>query len=100
MSRANAAQVGDLQQRINVNSNVLEKAVRYPTNARLYDRLRERLIKSARKNGIELRQTYERIAGKSFTRSKRLSERQSVLAGRKNYEIIESFRGCVAPNGK
>ena len=47
--------------RVNVDSTVQEKAVRYPTDARLYDRLRERLVKSARKNGIELRQTYERM---------------------------------------
>ena len=54
--------------RVNVDSTVQEKAVRYPTDARLYDRLRERLVKSARKNGIELRQTYERI-GKKVLRS-------------------------------
>ncbi|WP_176012807.1 hypothetical protein [Victivallis sp. Marseille-Q1083] len=51
--------------RVNVDSTVQEKVVRYPTDARLYDRLRERLVKSAQKNGIELRQTYERI-GKKF----------------------------------
>ncbi len=48
----------------NVDSTVQEKAVRCPADARLYDRLRERLVKSARKNGIELRQTYERIGKK------------------------------------
>ena len=41
--------------RVNVDSTVQEKAVRYPTDARLYDRMRERLVKSARKNGVELR---------------------------------------------
>lgn len=50
------------------NSTVQEKAVRYPTDARLYDRMRERLVKSARKNGVELRQTYERV-GKKVLRS-------------------------------
>ncbi len=54
--------------RVNVDSTVQEKAVRYPTDARLYDRMRERLVKSARKNGVELRQTYERI-GKKVLRS-------------------------------
>ncbi len=38
------------------------------TAARLYDRLRERLIKATRKNGIQLRQTHERI-GETFLRS-------------------------------
>lgn len=47
--------------RVNVDSTVQKKAVRYLTDVRLYDQLRKRLVKSARKNGIELRQTYERI---------------------------------------
>ncbi len=50
--------------RVNVDSTVQEKTVRYPTDARLYDRMRERLVKSARRNGVELRQTYERVGKK------------------------------------
>ena len=47
--------------RVNVDCTVQEKEVRYPTDARLYDRMRERFVQSARKNGIQLRQTYEQI---------------------------------------
>ncbi|OQA86892.1 MAG: hypothetical protein BWY31_01109 [Lentisphaerae bacterium ADurb.Bin242] len=54
--------------RVNVDSTVQEKAIRYPTDARFYDRMRERLVKSARNHGIELRQTYERV-GKKILRS-------------------------------
>lgn len=39
--------------RVNVDSTVQGKAVRYPTDARFYDRMRERLVKSARPNGCE-----------------------------------------------
>lgn len=77
--------------RVNVDSTVQEKAVRYPTDARLYDRLRERLVKSARKNGIELRQTYERIGKKDFAQPKRLCESQSVQACEKSDETTENF---------
>ena len=44
--------------RVNVDSSVQEKAVRDPADARLDDRLRERLVKPARKNGIELLKTF------------------------------------------
>lgn len=46
--------------RINADSTVQEKSTHDPTNVRLYDRLREGLVKSARKNEIQLQKTHER----------------------------------------
>ncbi len=34
--------------RVNVDTTVQEKEVRFPTDARLYDRARERLVKAAK----------------------------------------------------
>lgn len=48
--------------RVNVDTTVEEKHVRFPTDARLYDRSRERLVKEARKEGIVLRQSYCRVS--------------------------------------
>ena len=48
--------------RVNVDTTVEEKHVRFPTDARLYDRARERLVKAARKEGIILRQSYCRVS--------------------------------------
>lgn len=48
-------------QRINVDTTVQTKAVRYPTDARLYNRSRERLVKTARKLGLQIKQSYERV---------------------------------------
>ena len=47
--------------RVNVDTTVQTKAVRYPTDARLYNRARERLVKVARERGIEIKQSYERV---------------------------------------
>jgi IS5 family transposase len=47
--------------RVNVDTTVQTKAVRYPTDARLYNRARERLVKEARKCGIQIKQSYERV---------------------------------------
>ena len=50
--------------KVNVDTTVQEKNIRFPTDARLYDRLRERLVKEAKRSGIDLRQSYERVAKK------------------------------------
>lgn len=46
---------------VNVDTTVQTKAVRHPTDARLYDRARERLVKEARKAGLSIKQSYERV---------------------------------------
>jgi IS5 family transposase len=46
---------------INVDTTVQTKEIRYPTDARLYDRARERLVKEARKAGLKVKQSYERV---------------------------------------
>lgn len=48
--------------RVNVDTTVQEKDIRFPTDARLYDRARERLVKEAKKRGIQLRQNYNRLS--------------------------------------
>jgi transposase, IS5 family len=40
---------------VNVDTTVQTKDVRYPTDARLYDRARERLVKEARKAGVSIK---------------------------------------------
>lgn len=47
--------------RVNVDTTVQEKDIRFPTDARLYDRARERLVKKAKKMKINLRQNYNRL---------------------------------------
>ena len=46
---------------VNVDTTVQTKAIRHPTDARLYDRARERLVKEARKAGLTIKQSYERV---------------------------------------
>ena len=50
-------------EKVNVDTTVQEKAIRFPTDGRLYDRMREKLAKASLEQGIELRQTY-RFVGK------------------------------------
>ena len=46
--------------RVNVDTTVQEKEIRFPTDARLYDRCRQRLVCAAKERGIRLRQNYNR----------------------------------------
>jgi IS5 family transposase len=49
-------------EQVNVNTTVQTKGVRFLTDARVYDRTRERLVKTARKQGLRIKQSYERVA--------------------------------------
>lgn len=66
-------------ERVNVDTTVQEKHICFPTDARLYDRMRERLVKEAKKAEIVLRQTYVRVG-------KQLLFQQSRYASAKHYK--------------
>ena len=81
--------------RVNVDTTVQEKAVRYPTDARLYDRMRERLVKLAHKNGIELRQTYERKGKKVLRSQSGYAKASQFKQARKATKQLKTFLGRV-----
>jgi len=70
--KINAIKPSDFE-RINVDTTVQTKAIRYPSDARLCDRVRERLVKIARKEGLKIKQSYTRVG-------KRLVMKQSRYA--------------------
>jgi IS5 family transposase len=43
---------------VNVDTTVQTKDIRYPTDSRLYHRVLERLVKTARKEGFVIKQSY------------------------------------------
>jgi len=47
--------------RVNVDTTVQEKAIAFPTDSRLYHKARRILVRLAKRAGIELRQSYERL---------------------------------------
>ncbi len=47
---------------MSVDTTVMEKNIAHPTEARLYDKAREKLVALAAEAGIELRQSYARLA--------------------------------------
>ena len=54
--------------KVNINPTVQEKAIAFPTDARLYYKMRETLVQAAAQWGIELRQNYKLVAKKVLTK--------------------------------
>lgn len=79
--RMRAIRSADLK-RINVDTTVQTKAIRYPTDARLYHRCRERLVKMARREGVVIKQSYRHVGKQLLLGSSRYAHaRQMKRAG-------------------
>ena len=93
--------------RVNVDTTVQEKDARFPTDARLYDRARQRLVDEAKKHGIDLRQNDNRLSrqllaqqsryahAKQIKRAKRCTRRLKTYLGR---VIRDIERNCPGPD--
>ena len=80
--------------KVTVDTTVQEKAIAFPTDARLYTKMLLRLVNLSRKRGIQLRQTYIRKApqllkqqgryahARQFKRSRRCTKTLHTLLGR------------------
>ena len=81
--------------RVNVDTTVQEKEIRFPTDARLYDRARERLVKEAKKRGIKLRQNYNRKAKHLLLRQSRYGHARQMKRARKCTRKLRTYPGRV-----
>lgn len=68
--------------RINVDTTVQTKAVRYPTDARLYHRSRERLVKMARREGVVIKQSYRHVGKRLLLASSRYAHARQMKRAR------------------
>ncbi len=60
--RAGAVKGNDLK-RVTIDTTVMEKNIAHPTDARLYETARRKLVGLAREAGLSLRQNYNRLGG-------------------------------------
>lgn len=81
--------------RINVDTTVQEKDIRFPTDARLYDRARERLVKAAQKQGIVLRQNYNRISKHLVQQQRRYAHARQLKRAQGCTGKLKTFLGRV-----
>jgi len=81
--------------RINVDTTVQEKEIRFPTNARLYDRARQRLVAAAKEREIPLRQNYNRYAKELVLKQSRYAHVRQMKRAGKCTSKLKTYLGRV-----
>ncbi|MDO8778783.1 MAG: IS5 family transposase [Burkholderiaceae bacterium] len=80
---------------VNVDATVQDKAVAFPTDARLLHKARVALVHQARKSGIELRQSYERVGKAAFVRSQRYAHARQLNRAKTQGRKLRTYLGRV-----
>jgi IS5 family transposase len=68
--------------RINVDTTAQSKAIRFPTDAWLYNRTCERLVKAARAEGLTIKQSYQRVGRRLLMQSSRYAHARQMQRAR------------------
>ena len=105
--RGKVAKAKDFE-RVNVDTTVQEKNVRFPTDARTLDRARERIVAVGEKLGIGFRRNYVR-KGKTmlrkhsgYVKAKQFNRAQNVVRAMRQYlrNVVDDAECCpVVPTG-
>jgi transposase, IS5 family len=96
---ATAQKLGMLKQshlnKVNVDTTVQEKAIAFPTDARLYYKMRVKLVKAAAEHGIELRQSYRRLGKKALVMQGRYAHAKQMKRARKETKKLKNYLGRI-----
>lgn len=92
--RSNAVKESSLE-RINVDTTVQPKAVRYPTDSRSYNRCRERLVRLAQKFGIPLRQSYARLGPRALRKASSYAHARQYKRAKREVRRLKTYLGRV-----
>lgn len=82
-------------ERVNVDTTVQEKAIAYPTDARLYHNARILLVKAAKKRGLPLRQSYLRLGKRALMMSSRYAHARQMKRARREQKKLKIYLGRV-----
>ena len=78
-----------------VDTTVQPKDVMFPTDAKLIHRARERLVRLAKKAGLDLRQTYVRIGKFALIRHQRYAHAKQFKRANKALRTLKTYLGRV-----
>ena len=82
-------------ERVNVDTTVQEKAIAFPTDARLYHKACRLLVKLAKREGIPLRQSYERLGKRAFIMQGRYSHARQKNRAKRQQKQLRNYLGRV-----
>src|SRR5215213_6869330 len=91
-TRTGAAKPADFQQVI-VDTTVQEKAITFPTDAKLMHRARERLVRLAQKHGVMLRHSYVRVGKVALIQHQRYAHAKQFKRANKALRRVRTLRG-------
>lgn len=80
---------------VNVDTTVQEKAVAFPTDARLYHKARAALVRQAKRHGIVLRQSFERLSKHALAKSGRYAHARQLQRAKREQKRLRTYLGRV-----
>ena len=92
--RAGVVKGNDLK-RVTVDTTVMEKNIPHPTDARLYETARRKLVRLAREAGIGLRQNYNRLSPRLAGQVGRYAHARQFKRMRKALRKLKGYTGRV-----
>jgi IS5 family transposase len=106
--KSEAVKVKDLRKVI-VDTTVMPKNIEFPTDSKLYDKARKKLVRLANKHGINLRQNYNLIAkillrkisgylhAKQMKRAKKTIKHLKTIVGRVARDVERKIQSQISP---
>jgi IS5 family transposase len=85
----------DSAKRVAVDTTVMEKNIAHPTDSRLYERARDQLVALAQEAGVELRQSYARLAPRLALQIGRYAHARQFKRMRKALKKLKGYTGRV-----
>lgn len=93
--RASGAVDDKSLERVSVGTTVMEKNIAYPTDARLYECARQKLVTLAQKARVDLRQSYARLAPRVARQVGRYAHARQFRRMRKSRRTLKGYNGRV-----
>ena len=81
--------------RVAVDTTVMEKDISHPTDAKLYEKARQKLVALAREGGLSLRQSYARKSPRSAQQVGRYAHARQFKRMRKALRTLKGYTGRV-----
>ena len=84
--------------RVNVDTTVQEKAIAFPTDARLYHKARQALVRVAQRCNFKLRQSYVRVGKRALVNQGRYGAARQLKRARRKTRKLRIYLGRVLRN--
>ena len=81
--------------RVNADTTVQEKAISFPTDGKLYHKMRQKLVEAAKEEGIKLRQTYTRKSKESLFLQFRFRHTRKMKRASYHLRKLRTYLGRV-----